>query len=80
MKHLVILLLVSQLVSQFGIIKFFSFFRKYLMHEFEFRSYLGLSCRDEFLNRDSLFQLPQVDEFSLFTDFALDPHESSCQN
>ena len=50
------------------------------MHEFEFRSYLGLSCRDEFLNRDSLFQLPQVDEFSLFTDFALDPHESSCQN
>ena len=39
------------------------------MHEFEFRSYLGLSCRDEFLNRDSLF-----------TDLALDPHESSCQN
>ena len=50
------------------------------MHDFEFRSYLGLSCRDEFLYRDSLFQLPQVDEFSLFTDFALDPHASSCQN
>ena len=48
------------------------------MHEFEFQSCLGLSCRDEFPKCDRFFQLPQVDVLSLFTDLALDLLESSC--
>ena len=52
---------------------------KNLTYEFEFRLYLGLSCRDEFPNCESLFLIPQVNVLGLFTDLALDPlDESSC--
>ena len=41
--------------SQFSMVQFFVNILEYLKYEFEFRSYLGLTCRDELPNCYSLF-------------------------
>lgn len=47
------------------------------MHEFDFRSYFGLNCRDEFPHYDSLFTSASG-RAQFVTNQALNPHESSC--
>ena len=45
------------------------------MHEFDFRSYFGLNCRDEFPHYDSIFTSTSG-RAQFVTDQALNPHES----
>ena len=47
------------------------------MHEFDFRSYFGLNCRDEFPHYDSLFTSASG-RAQFVTNQALNPHEGSC--
>ena len=47
------------------------------MHEFDFRSYFGLNCRDEFPHCDSLLTSTSG-RAQFVTDQALNPRKSSC--